>query len=158
MAVKQAAKKAPAKKTAKKAPAKKRTVKKSLPPPPAKKTVRKVSPAKKPAAKKAASKPKETTMTPPLHDSDKKAPKGLEIGDGVFVAVDPRGNGGSDYAAGVVTKAGEESVNVQVFVDGEQNLWLTNVTVAKKAPKDKEKSDDETESEYKTRLRVCWPV
>lgn len=76
--------------------------------------------------------------------------KGLKVGDAVNVRVNPRENGGSDVAAGLVTKAGEEKVNVTVFMDSESNQWLRDVTVVKSAPKE----DDENDGPQ----RVCWSV
>lgn len=130
-----AAKKAPAR-----AAASKTTVAKKAP---AKKAVAKKSAAKKAPAKKATS-----TST----SKESGMAKELKVGTPVQVRVNPRENGGSDVAAGLVTKAGEETVNVTVFLDSEANQWLRNVAVVKSEPK-----DDEDSAETGTQ-RVCWTV
>jgi hypothetical protein len=151
MTKKSAAKKASAKKSAaKKAPAKKATVKKT----PAKKAapaaVKKTAPVKKAVAKK---------VTPPNKESSMS--KDLKVGDDVFVGVHPASNGGSDVAYGKVVKDEADGVvNLQVFLDGEQNNYLRGVPVQAKEPKDsdKEQGDGETTSDVKVRTRVCWPA
>lgn len=116
------------KKVAKKAPVKKAT---------SPKPVAKQVPVKPAVKKKTASAPKES-----------KRMKKLEVGNQVFTLVDRRQNGGSDVAAAQVTKVGDDTVNIQVTLDSDESLWLTNVLVVAKAPKDGEKSPQ----------RVCWPA
>lgn len=101
-----------------------------------KKAAAKKAPAKKTAAKKAASVTKESTVS-----------KKLEVGSPVKVRVDPRQNGGSNVASGLVTKVGDETANVTVFLDSEENQWVQNVPVVKSEPKEGETSG-----------RVCWPA
>lgn len=120
-------------------------------------TAKTSSPAKKAPAKKAA------PAAAPTSKKENSVSKDLGVGSPVLVQVDPRQNNGSDVALGFVTKVhdgDEQSVNVRVFTDGPDVLWLTSVGVVKSQPKaeDKEQGEDETASEAKVRNRVCWPA
>lgn len=59
----------------------------------------------------------------------------LQIGDIVFVVVDPRQNNGSDVAPAIVTRVwNENSINVKAVTDGPDNLWLTSIKLVDERP------------------------
>lgn len=100
------------------------------------------------AETKATAKKSTTKKASANKSTSSRASKELKVGSDVLTRVDPRQNGGSDVAAAKVTKSGKETVNLTVFLDGEENQWVRDVTVVKSEPK---KGEDSAK-------RVCWPA
>lgn len=81
------------------------------------------------------------------------------VGRIVLVTVDPRQNNGSDVAPAVITRvwAGDDLINAKVLLDGDANLWMTNIPLFKERP---EPDDERVQNYYfdTGKMRVAfWP-
>lgn len=82
------------------------------------------------------------------------------IGRIVWVLVDPRRNNGVDVAAAIITRVNDDTrlpdtVNLRVFLDGDENLWLTKVPLVDERPSE---DDENVEKDVSGVQRVAfWP-